>query len=187
MKSRLPITILLSLLSLQVHATLINRGGGLIYDDEFNITWLQDANYGSTNKMTHTASWDWAQDLEYVDVARNQTWSDWRMPMWGELIGLYYRNGVGTNLPGGGAPFINLQPDSYWGWGFNQPIPNSAQFSAHLNFSTGDLAIINPGERFYAWAVRLGDVPDVTPIPAPSSLLLLGTGLLGLLIRTRAR
>ena len=27
------------------HAALIDRGGGLIYDDVLNITWLQDAGY----------------------------------------------------------------------------------------------------------------------------------------------
>jgi len=30
------------------NATLIDRGGGLIYDDVLNITWLQDANYAAT-------------------------------------------------------------------------------------------------------------------------------------------
>ena len=28
---------------------LIDRGGGLIYDTELNITWLQDANYAFTS------------------------------------------------------------------------------------------------------------------------------------------
>ena len=30
-------------------AGLFDRGGGLIYDDFFDITWLQDANYCATN------------------------------------------------------------------------------------------------------------------------------------------
>ena len=30
-----------------VNAELHDRGGGLIYDDVLNITWLQDANYGA--------------------------------------------------------------------------------------------------------------------------------------------
>ena len=29
-------------------ATLWDRGGGLVYDDVLNVTWLQDANYGAT-------------------------------------------------------------------------------------------------------------------------------------------
>jgi hypothetical protein len=31
------------------HATLIDRGGGLIYDDVLDITWLQNANLAATN------------------------------------------------------------------------------------------------------------------------------------------
>ena len=38
---------ILLLVSVQVNATLIDRGGGLIYDDVLNITWLQDANLGA--------------------------------------------------------------------------------------------------------------------------------------------
>ena len=30
-------------------AELFDRGGGLIYDDAQNITWLQDANYAKTS------------------------------------------------------------------------------------------------------------------------------------------
>jgi len=30
-------------------AILTDRGGGLIYDDDLNITWLQDANYADTS------------------------------------------------------------------------------------------------------------------------------------------
>lgn len=30
------------------NAALINRGGGLIYDSDLNITWLNDANYAAT-------------------------------------------------------------------------------------------------------------------------------------------
>jgi hypothetical protein len=31
------------------YAALWDRGGGLIYDDVLNITWLQDANYAKTS------------------------------------------------------------------------------------------------------------------------------------------
>ena len=35
-------------MGLPAGATLIDRGGGLIYDTVLNITWLQDANYAQT-------------------------------------------------------------------------------------------------------------------------------------------
>jgi hypothetical protein len=38
----------LSLISVSTEAELIDRGGGLVYDDVLNITWLTDANYQAT-------------------------------------------------------------------------------------------------------------------------------------------
>jgi hypothetical protein len=68
------------------HATLIDRGGGLIYDDLLNVTWLQDANYaGSTGVAPNgLMNWNeargWAANLSYADSARGTTWDDWRLP-----------------------------------------------------------------------------------------------------------
>lgn len=45
------------------NATLYDRGGGLIYDDVLNITWLQDANYAD-GKMTWADADAWADGLE---------------------------------------------------------------------------------------------------------------------------
>lgn len=67
-------------------AALIDRGGGLIYDDVLNVTWLQDANYAKTSgqdtdgKMNWTAANAWAADLSYYDSVRNVTYTDWRLP-----------------------------------------------------------------------------------------------------------
>jgi hypothetical protein len=69
-------------------ATLWDRGGGLIYDDVLNVTWLQDANYAATSGsstradglMTWTEAKIWAANLSYYDSARNITWTDWRLP-----------------------------------------------------------------------------------------------------------
>ena len=69
-------------LSVAAQAALHDRGGGLIYDDVLDITWLQDANYGRT--IGTALSWDgaksWAANLDYYDSIRNVTWSDWRLP-----------------------------------------------------------------------------------------------------------
>jgi|RifCSPlowO2_12_1023861.scaffolds.fasta_scaffold474522_1 hypothetical protein len=47
MKRILPALGLLAVLLIagRAQATLIDRGGGLIYDNVLNITWLQNANY----------------------------------------------------------------------------------------------------------------------------------------------
>jgi len=67
-------------------ATLIDRGGGLIYDDVLNITWLQDANYAETSGydadgwMNWADANAWAAGLVYHDSVRNVDLSGWRLP-----------------------------------------------------------------------------------------------------------
>lgn len=72
-------------LSTAAHATLIDRGGGLIYDMDLNLTWLANANAGAgsafddgTNTTDGRMSWDnasaWAASLSTGGV------SSWRLP-----------------------------------------------------------------------------------------------------------
>jgi hypothetical protein len=68
-------------------AALIDRGGGLIYDTDLNVTWLQDANYAKTSgydpydgAMTWDEATTWAANLSYFDSVRNVTYTDWRLP-----------------------------------------------------------------------------------------------------------
>ncbi len=76
-------------------AALLDRGGGLIYDDILNVTWLQDANYAKTSgyitpegrnvTITHGGmTWSeakvWADNLNYIDTVHNTNWSNWRLP-----------------------------------------------------------------------------------------------------------
>ena len=56
------------------NAALIDRGGGLIYDTDRDITWLQDANYAQTSGydgdglMNWSAATAWADSDPYVDA-----------------------------------------------------------------------------------------------------------------------
>ena len=67
-------------LALPAHALLINRGGGMIYSTDMDITILQDANlamtsgYDDDGYMTWDAANTWAQDLTYGG------YDDWRLP-----------------------------------------------------------------------------------------------------------
>lgn len=61
-------------------ATLHDRGGGLIYDDFLNVTWLQNT-AAAGGPMTWQQAVDWAADLSVADPLRNTTWSDWRLPV----------------------------------------------------------------------------------------------------------
>lgn len=69
----------------QSYAALIDQGGGLLYDDVLNITWLQDANYAKTSGydtdglMNWSSATNWADNLSYYDSVRNVTYDDWRL------------------------------------------------------------------------------------------------------------
>ena len=81
-------------LSGAAQATLIDRGGGLIYDTDLNITWMQDANYALTSGYQPTGGYnEWslgamnwyeaskfAENLSYYDSVRGVTYNDWRLP-----------------------------------------------------------------------------------------------------------
>jgi hypothetical protein len=72
--------------ALPAYATLHDRGGGLLYDDVLNVTWLQDANYAKTSgydsdgQMNWNEASTWASSLVYHDSVRNVDYSDWRLP-----------------------------------------------------------------------------------------------------------
>ena len=73
-------------LSATAQAALYDRGGGLIYDDDRNITWLADANYAKTSGYDADGAMDWvtaktwAANLSYFDAVRGVTYTDWRLP-----------------------------------------------------------------------------------------------------------
>jgi len=75
-----------ALASVQGHAALHDRGGGLIYDDVLNLTWLQDGDYARTTgydvdgQMSWKDAVDWVAGLTYHDSVRGVDYSDWRLP-----------------------------------------------------------------------------------------------------------
>lgn len=61
-------------------AALVDRGGGMIYDDVLNITWLKDANYAKTSGYDADGRMNWAAANTWADNLVYGGYSDWRLP-----------------------------------------------------------------------------------------------------------
>ncbi len=104
------------------HATLFDRGGGLIYDDVLDVTWTQDADLFGTG----SAARGWDEAVSLVSGLSFGGFNDWRLPNTpgtgigflneGELGHLYYTT-LG-NVAGGASlntgPFFDIQRGRYW-------------------------------------------------------------------------
>lgn len=163
-----------------VQAALHDRGGGLIYDDVLDITWLQDANYAKTSgydadgRMTWDQAQTWAANLNYGGF------DDWRLPILGPVDGtsfdigfsydgttdvsynitgphsemsyMYYAN---LGLMGKYNPDTSLRTD----WGiFGNATCNGTNCSS---YGQNNVGLINNLQAFVYWSgVELTSNPD---------------------------
>ncbi|MDY6990728.1 MAG: DUF1566 domain-containing protein [Thermodesulfobacteriota bacterium] len=173
------------------NAALVDRGGGLIYDPDFDITWLQDTNYAQTSGydsddvMTWYEAMAWAEDLEFAG------YDDWRLPdahnsdgsgpdlgynVTDSELGHIYYTELGNSAYGpleNTGPFQNLTTvDDYW-TRTEQSVPLVWVF----DFDGGHQFYLGKGATNHAWAVRDG---DSWPVPIPAAVWLLSSGLIGL-------
>ncbi len=59
---------------------LIDRGFGLIYDTERNITWLQDVNYAKTASRSRDGQLTWPDAMSWVASLNYRGVRGWRLP-----------------------------------------------------------------------------------------------------------
>ncbi len=185
------------------HAALIDNGGGLIYDSTQNITWLADANYANTTGYASNAGglmdWvtanTWASTLSYGGV------TGWRLPTtlqpdpscgsqnggtsygfgctgseMGHLfnvdLGQVANQPIGTTHNANYGLFQNIQDYVYWA-----STPWTSTYAWDFQTNTGYQSADQMTSQYYAMAVHPG---DVTVVPVPPAVWLLGSGLLGL-------
>lgn len=122
-------------------AALYDRGNGMVYDSDQNLTWLLDANYAATQyAATNGAQGDadgmmtWSQATAWVEGLEYGGYDDWRLPAFkipgDQLIKQYSTDGTtdrGQNIPTahsemaylwyeilGNTPQINLDGTLNW-------------------------------------------------------------------------
>jgi hypothetical protein len=156
------------LLSGVAQASLVDRGGGLIYDTTLNVTWLQNANYGAGSVYDHFddpnpiyRSWDtdglmswasatsWADTLVFHDSVRNVDYGDWRLP---------------TSLVLGSVCVQYNCKNSEMGHLFFVDLENKAIYGERGNYQP-DYGLINAGPFFNLqsgvyWSSTLHDSSD---------------------------
>ena len=184
------ISVLLTIVTFNVNAALVERLGGLAYyDTEADLTWLADANYAYTSgywtDQIVGMNWDqakeWAANLDVAGV------TGWRLPdidpscspgsacTTSEMGNLFFNvlGNVGGSLSFSVGPFSNVERSFYW----------QAQDVATLYGYTFDMGSGQQGSSiekeygYYAWAVYTG---DVSAVPVPAAAWLFASGLVGL-------
>lgn len=138
-------TTLLVLMPHAADAALHDRGGGLIYDDVLNVTWLQDANYAGTlglgnngnGRMNHADALSWVASLSFYDSVRDVTYNDWRLPTVAPVNGIAFNTAFSNN----GTTDEGYTDANGW----RDPSGNPASELGHLFYvSLGNLGLCTP-------------------------------------------
>jgi len=184
-------------------AGLINRGNGMIYDTDLNITWLSNANLEGGG-MHWSAANSWAASLTVGGF------TNWRLPTTlqpdatcsnqsggvsfgydctgSELGHLFYSElggvagqSITTTHNANYDLFSNIQSFIYWSGEYAGGTGSAWYFGTWSGYQN----VITKDNPYFGWAVRTGDVAS-TSVPEPGIVWLLLAGGLGW-VGTRAR
>lgn len=180
-------------------AALIDRGGGMVFDNALNVTWLQDANYAKTSGYDADGLLTWSSASVWVTGLTYGGYTDWRLPtsnascnsfggevtakncMTSELGSLFYISlgNFDATQPGGGLQNVGLFVNLFGGHGY-WTSTGFDSYGYYFHMASGYQAYSSKENLHYALAVRDGDVSTAVPAPATIILMLTGIGLLGL-------
>jgi hypothetical protein len=136
-------TILVFGLAISSHAILIDRGGGMIYSTDMNVTWLQDAKYARTSGYDADGLMNWYDAMQWAQNLSYGGYDDWRLPTYLNEYEYQRENAtlehemaylVFIELGSDGAsphdfgPFINVMDGDSWYiyWSSTEFPPNDA-------------------------------------------------------------
>lgn len=177
------------------NADLIDRGGGLIYDDILDVTWTQDASLSGSRNWDDAAAW--ASDLTLGGA------TNWRLASMNvngddtivdcsaateficrdnEYGYLFHQYGITSTNEG---PFTNIANSLYWSGTEAVAPPAPANQAWQINMINGAQWHTSKVNGTLAWAVADGDVAAV-PVPPAAWLFGSALGLLGWVRRKSA-
>jgi hypothetical protein len=193
-------------LSGTAQAELFDRGGGMIYDDDRDITWLADWNYAKTSGYDDDGGMDWDSAKAWAAGLEFGGYSDWRLPTalepdgsgpcfsfttgcsGSELGHMFYTelgatkgNSILTGDPAKLALFTNMQL-TYWSG--TEYSSSDSTYAWHMDMGYGFQDAVNKIYPLFSVAVRQG---DVAVVPEPEAYLLFLAGFVWLATELRRR
>lgn len=161
-------------------ASLELRGGNndMVYDTATGLTWVRNASLGGMRTWADAKAWaealefggrnDWrlpgltpvngvALNLDFFDDGRSD--NGFNNSGLNSELGFLFYNSLGNNAFDGlvnTGPFESLADWAYW-TGTASPYDGEAM---HFFTAFGDQGSSSTDNLYYAWAVRVGDVPE---------------------------